>query len=57
MLRIPVGFQARVMFIGLAGVALACMTPPGTKGVLPFLASPAGLTGEASSSSLAAATR
>ncbi|WP_437285036.1 hypothetical protein [Sorangium sp. So ce406] len=42
MLRIPVSFQARAMFIGLACAALACMTPPGPKGVLSFLASPAG---------------
>lgn len=41
-LRPPVSFQARTLFIGLACAALACMTPPGLKGVLPFLASPAG---------------
>ncbi|WP_437943123.1 hypothetical protein WMF27_27505 [Sorangium sp. So ce281] len=43
MLRPPVSFQARAMCIGLCCAALACMAPPGLKGVLPFLASPAGL--------------
>ncbi|KYF48498.1 hypothetical protein BE08_19315 [Sorangium cellulosum] len=42
MLRTPVSFQARTMLIGLCCAALACMTPAGSKGVLPFLASPAG---------------
>ncbi|WP_437574112.1 hypothetical protein [Sorangium sp. So ce887] len=43
MIRPPVTFRARAMFIGLASMALACMAPAGPKGVLPFLASPAGL--------------
>ncbi|XXX73348.1 hypothetical protein WMF30_37485 [Sorangium sp. So ce134] len=42
MLRTPVSFQARAMFIGLSCAALACMAPAGPKGVLSFLASPAG---------------